>query len=167
MEHTPAHWTSWETFSPQELAVTLYLMDSDQVLLIHKKRGLGHGKINGPGGRLEAGETFVDAAVRETREETGIEVYDPTEMATLQFVFTNGYSLEVHAFTSTSYDGEPVETEEADPFWCPVGEIPFDRMWADDRLWLPQVLAGQKMFGQFVFDEDEMLDSVVSPRENF
>ena len=39
-----------------------------QVLLIRKKRGLGAGKINGPGGKLDPGETFAQTAVREVQE---------------------------------------------------------------------------------------------------
>lgn len=154
----------WASFSAQELAVTLYVVEDGRVLLIHKKRGLGGGKINAPGGRLESGESFREAAIRETREEIGIQVANPVEMATLQFIFTNGYTLEVRAFTATDYSGEPIETDEADPFWCEVDRIPFDRMWADDILWLPQVLAGSPMFGQFVFADDDMLESRVIPR---
>ena len=51
----------------------LFVLDGDQILLIDKKRGLGHGKVNGPGGRLEPGESAYQAAVRETREEVGLE----------------------------------------------------------------------------------------------
>ena len=32
-----------------------YLMNEDKVLLIHKKQGLGAGKINAPGGHIEEG----------------------------------------------------------------------------------------------------------------
>ncbi len=47
-------WTTWE---PKERATLLFVIKEGQILLIRKKRGLGAGKINGPGGRLEPGET--------------------------------------------------------------------------------------------------------------
>ena len=47
-------WTQW---TPQERATLLFVRRDGQVLLIRKKRGLGAGKINGPGGRLDNGET--------------------------------------------------------------------------------------------------------------
>ena len=50
--------------------------DEDDVLLIEKRRGLGEGWYNGPGGKCEAGETPRECAARETREEVGLEV-DP------------------------------------------------------------------------------------------
>jgi 8-oxo-dGTP diphosphatase len=60
-----------------------------------------------------------------------------------------------------SHAGTPVSTPEADPFWCAIGEIPYDRMWADDPLWLPRVLAGEKVLGRFIFDGDRMLSHEV------
>ena len=60
-------WTNWQ---PKERATLLFVLRDGQILLIHKKRGLGAGKINAPGGRLENGETPLAAAIRETQEET-------------------------------------------------------------------------------------------------
>ena len=45
-------WASWQ---PQVRATLLFVIKEGQVLLIHKKRGLGQGKVNGPGGKIEAG----------------------------------------------------------------------------------------------------------------
>lgn len=43
------------------------------VLLGLKKRGFGTGKWNGFGGKVEPGETIRQAAIREMKEEAGIE----------------------------------------------------------------------------------------------
>ena len=155
---------SWSDFSPQEDAVILFVIDRGEILLIHKKRGLGHGKINGPGGRIDPGETAYEAAVRETHEEVGLTVSDLSERAVLQFVFTSGYTLSVTVFTTETYSGELIETDEALPFWCAMTEIPYDRMWADDRYWLPRVLDAEYVLGQFVFDDDAMLESDIVGR---
>ena len=45
-----------------------------QVLLGRKKKGLGLGNIVGLGGKLEPGESAVDAMVREIEEESGLVV---------------------------------------------------------------------------------------------
>lgn len=47
--------TDWTGWVPRERAVLVFLRDGDQLLLIHKKRGLGTGKVNAPGGRVETG----------------------------------------------------------------------------------------------------------------
>ena len=53
-------------------------------------------------------------------------------------------------------DIELIETAEAKPFWHPVGEMPYGRMWADDEHWMPRLLAGEKFRGWFEFDGDRM-----------
>ena len=57
---------------PREEGTLCFVIQDGQILLIEKKRGLGAGKVNGPGGRLEKGETAEQAAIRETQEEVGI-----------------------------------------------------------------------------------------------
>ena len=59
----------WERWEPRQRATLLFVVRRDEILLIHKKRGLGAGKINGPGGRLEPGETPLACAIREVEEE--------------------------------------------------------------------------------------------------
>ena len=61
-------------------------------------------------------------------------------------------------FRADTCEGEPVETDEATPLWTPLEAIPFQRMWADDALWLPLLIAGESFRGKFVFDGDRMVD---------
>lgn len=148
-------WTDWRAV---DRATLTFIVDGDRVLLIRKKRGLGAGKINGPGGRLEAGESALACAVREVEEEVCVTPLDPSFQGELRFQFVDGYSIHVHVFLAKAWDGEPRETDEAIPLWFPIRRIPYDEMWADDVLWLPRLLAGERIGGRFVFDGDEMLD---------
>ena len=45
-----------------------------------KKRGLGEGYFNAPGGHIEEAETAMEAAVRETKEETGVDITDTEKL---------------------------------------------------------------------------------------
>jgi len=149
--------TDWSTWQPRERANLCFIVRGGEVLLIHKKRGLGAGKINGPGGRLEPGETAHEAAIREVQEELGVTPHDPQLLGELFFQFADGYALHCAVFRAEGCAGEPVETEEAVPLWVRQDEIPFDRMWADDRYWLPGLLAGRAFRGYFEFEHDRML----------
>jgi 8-oxo-dGTP diphosphatase len=132
-------------------------MRHGQMLLIHKKTGLGAGKFNGPGGRIEAGETPIQAAVREVEEEIRVRPEGVKAAGELLFQFADGHSIHGYVFAASGIDGVPRETDEARPFWFPVAEIPYHNMWADDRIWMPLLLAGRRFVGRFLFDGDQML----------
>jgi len=151
----------WSTWQPVERATLLFVVRGAEVLLIHKQRGLGAGKINGPGGRIEPEETPLAAALREVREEVGVVPLEVSERGELSFQFVDGYSIHAVVFRAEGCEGEPCETAEAVPLWAPLGAIPYERMWADDRLWLPLLFAGRRFAGRFVFDGDTMLDHAV------
>jgi 8-oxo-dGTP diphosphatase len=148
----------WAAWQPRERATLLFVVRDGQLLLILKKRGLGAGKINGPGGRIEPGETPQLAAVREVREELLVAPLDVRPSGELFFQFTDGLSLHVHVFKAHGCAGEPQETGEAAPLWVPQDAIPYDRMWQDDPHWLPLMLAERPFRGYFLFDGDRMLD---------
>ncbi len=147
-------WSLWE---PVERATLMFVVREGQILLIHKKRGLGAGKINGPGGRIEAGETPRECAVREIREELCTTPLGVSECGELSFQFTDGYSIHGTVFRADDCTDEPCETDEAIPLWCPLDAIPYERMWADDRYWIPLMLERTRFCGHFLFDGDTML----------
>ena len=151
-------WGSWE---PSERCVLTYVMDGDNVLLILKKRGLGDGYYNAPGGHIELEETSTEAAIRETKEETGLTVSDLKERGTLRFQFKDGMRMVCYVFTTSVWEGDLKECDEAKPFWADKNNLDYDMMWKDDKLWLPLLLDGKEFEGWFVFDDREMLDAKV------
>jgi 8-oxo-dGTP diphosphatase len=155
-------WTRW---SPNDVATLTFVVREGRILLIRKKRGLGAGKVNGPGGKLEPGETPLDCAVREVEEEVGLTPLDPRPMGELRFQFADGYAIHVHVFRAEDCRGREVETDEAVPIWTDVDAIPYAEMWEDDDLWLPLLLSGKRFSGRFLFDDDVMLDHALEPIE--
>ncbi len=148
-------WSEWQAKDP---ATLVFVVKNGSILLIRKKRGLGAGKINGPGGRLEPGELPVDGAVREAQEELHITPLGLQYRGENLFQFVDGYSIHVHVFTANDYEGQPTETEEAAPLWFRLDAIPWDEMWEDDRLWLPLALEGVRFSARYIFEGERMLD---------
>lgn len=143
-----------------KLQTLIFLLDGKRVLLGMKKRGFGAGRWNGFGGKTKADESILDAAHREIKEEAGIVVSDLKEVGVLSFTFSGQDDLlEVHVFTTTSWQGEPRETEEMRPEWFEVDELPFHSMWISDPYWLPLVLEGKKVKGAFYFKDQQHLAS--------
>ena len=147
-------WTAW---NPKERATLMFILRDEKILLIHKKRGLGAGKINGPGGRLEPGETPLAAAIRETQEEICVTPTGIQAAGELLFQFVDGFSIHGYVFTATGFTGEPQETDEAIPTWLPTAALPYHQMWADDRVWMPLLLQGKTFTARFLFEGDLML----------
>lgn len=136
-------------------ATIVFCLRGDDILLGMKKQGFGVGKWNGFGGKVKDGETIAEAAARELQEEAGINA-DPNDLAQvaqLEFWFADTPIFEAHVFTVHSWRGEPAESDEMRPQWFSHADIPWDTMWSDDPIWLPEVLAGRTVKGVFRFDE--------------
>ena len=131
-----------------------------EICLAMKKRGFGKGRWNGVGGKVEAGETIEAAAMREAREEIGVTLAKLMKVAELTFRFPHNPAFDqlVHVYLTHTWEGTPAESEEMDPRWFAVGDIPFSTMWPDDEFWLPSVVAGDKVRGSFTFGEGDVVE---------
>jgi 8-oxo-dGTP diphosphatase len=84
----------------------------------------------------------------------------PTGVASageLRFQFVDGFAIHGYVFTATGFTGALRETDEAIPVWAPTDALPYHRMWADDRVWMPLLLQGRTFAGRFLFDGDLLL----------
>lgn len=146
--------------------LTLCLICKDDAILLGmKKRGFGMGRWNGFGGKVHEGETIEEATKRELLEESGLTATTLKKVGVLQFSWQSPHRrpageageddiLEVHSFQALDFSGEPQETEEMKPQWFSISEIPFDKMWPDDKYWFPLFLEGKQFQGRFLFDND-------------
>lgn len=147
----------WNNWKPEIEATLMFVHQGPQVLLIEKLRGIGEGKINGPGGKIDPGETPEQCVVRECQEELHITPTNPVKRGELWFAMSDLPDIHCHVYTATEFEGVPTATEEAVPYWCKISEIPFERMWEDDSYWLREALEGQTFDGKFLFNEEKIL----------
>lgn len=127
------------------------IFDNDRVLMIKKLTAMrnfsdaidGHGKdrFNFPGGKCEVDESFINCAIRESIDETGIEPIDPQFIGQLQFVWPDMVLIN-QVFRADKFTGVLKKmSAESENMWVPVTEIPFDNMWPSDKIWVPEVIA--------------------------
>ena len=147
--------------SPYQVCVAFLLRDGAdgvEVLLGRKKTGLGSGNIVGLGGKIEPGETALEAIVREIEEESGLVVLpvDLEERGLVKFAFPfrENWSQDSTIFVGPAGSAEPQESDEVSPDWYPVDALPLDQMWDDAKYWLPAVLRGERVLGDFTFGPD-------------
>lgn len=151
-------------------ATLMFLLRDNQILLAMKKRGFGANKYNGVGGKPDPGEAIEDAAIRETFEEISVKI--PKESlihkAVLNFYFPDvpadknwNQQVLVYLVDWEESMGDPKETEEMRPEWFDKDKIPYPKMWDDDRHWLPRVLEGEFLEGEFFFLEDKKIKEYI------
>ena len=129
-----------------------------ELLLAMKKIGFGKGKWNGVGGirnRMKGDKTILDTAIRETEEEIRVKPQEIEKVAILNFnyPYSKEWSQDTHVFIVKKWKGEPKESGEMRPKWFSLDKIPFNKMWDDDRFWLPLILKGKKIRANFIFKE--------------
>lgn len=131
-----------------------------KVLLGMKKRGHGEGYWNGFGGKRNENETMEESALREIKEEAGIEPLDLTEVGRIDFD-----DFDCFVYTFSEYVGKPKETEEMRPGWFGLDSLPYSKMWEGDKVWLPLVLDGKKFDAKLVFKDKELQECSIKIRE--
>lgn len=142
----------------------LFLIKKDgtkitDICLAMKKRGFGMGRYNGVGGKVEKEESIEDAVRREAKEEIGVTINEMTKCAELAFTFPHkeDWNQLVHVYLADTWDGDIIETEEMNPSWFNVNDIPYEQMWSDDIYWLPKVLDGNVVRGKITFAEGDVV----------
>lgn len=151
----------WDAWQPTVRATLSFVIRKGRILLIRKQRGLGAGKITGPGGKLDSGETPLGCAIRELQEELCITTTGTRLAGEFSAQFVDGLAMHVTVFAADGYEGQVRETEEAKPRWTPLSAIPYQEMWPDNALWLPLLIEARDFDARFVLDHDRLLDSRV------
>ena len=140
----------------------VFLLRNDEILLAMKQRGIGQGYWNGPGGKVEPGESIECAMIRECQEEIGVTPTAYTKVAYHDFVLQNeegSWHQWTHVYLASEWHGEPTPSDEMIPRWFKQNDIPYDHMWPDDQIWLPIVLNGKKLRTEFRLTQDYQVES--------
>jgi 8-oxo-dGTP diphosphatase len=140
-----------------------------EVLLGLKKTGFGQGRWVGLGGHIEAGEKAAAAAAREVEEESSLvvspDVLEHAASIEFRFPWRPSWDQTAEVYLTSSYTGEPAESDEIAPRWCPEDALPFDGMWDDARYWMPRVLAGEHVAVTVTFAADCATVARIEPRD--
>ncbi|MBM4430142.1 MAG: NUDIX domain-containing protein [Chloroflexi bacterium] len=134
------------------VAHVFLLRDGLLLLLRRSQTGSANGQYAPAGGHLEPGESICEAAIRECREEVGVEL-DPAHLRVIgvsHYRTDHGQGIDFF-LTATRWSGEPYPRAECDEVrWCAPDDLP--------ELTLPFVrraLAHHLWAGEW-FDETEV-----------
>ena len=138
--------------SVRRLSQTLVLDPaSNRVLLGLHKTGPFVGNYTGLIGYVHDSEACEAAARRIALELVDV-VLGPLELgAVFRFTTQSTDPADEYEFLCTEFTGRPIETASMTPAWFSLEQIPYNQMPADDGLWYPGFLRGQRLTGSFDF----------------
>ncbi len=137
-------------------ATIVEIIDGSKLLMLKAARGVSKGKWNGPGGKLEKGETPLQCATREVFEETGLTIKNPFYHGVINFHMdgNNEIAWIGYIFSAKEFSGRLTESPEGKLKWFDYPELPWDEMWSDDRYWLQHVIDGKRFEADFYYDKE-------------
>ncbi len=129
------------------ISSVVYLIQNDSYLMLYrnkKKNDLNANKWIGVGGKKESNETIEECAIRETLEETGLQIQALDFRGIVHFEYENKEPEEIYVYTSTSFTGKLCKTREGTLSWIPKAEILNLALWEGDKIFLEYLLQENK-----------------------
>lgn len=120
-------------FSPcsrPHIGIGVILVNPDGHILIGKREGSHAPYWSIPGGYLEPGESFETAAIREVKEETGLDIVNPTVLCVtnnLQTFAKEGLHVISVCLLATEFSGTLtlIEPDKCSGWqWCSPADLP-------------------------------------------
>ena len=144
-------------------SVVCYLKRDERYLLLFrnkKKNDYNHDKWIGVGGHLEKDETPDQAAIREVKEETGLDVHALKCAGEVLFI-NNDYQEIMYVYEITDFSGELIECDEGELKWIPIKDMYNYPMWEGDKAFLPLLINHEPYFKMELHYKNDDLIKVI------
>ena len=149
---------------PKEFTTLSYYKHDGRYLLLYrdkKEKDLNKGKYVGIGGHLEKGETYLQAAKREFKEETGLTVSKQVYLGRIDFVDFPNYSERMYLFRIDGASGDiNPNCDEGELLFIDENNL-FDLpMWEGDKIFLPRLQQNERFRLVLVYENGELVDAI-------
>jgi len=148
-----------------KLATLCYLRKNNQTLMLHrikKENDMHEGKWNGLGGKLEPGESPEECAIREIKEESGLDVVNPELKGVLTFPkFSKGEDWYVFLFVFTEFSGQLINSDEGHLEWIDNKNLLDLPLWEGDKIFLKWLNEEIFFSAKFVYRDEKLIEHSV------
>ncbi len=128
------------------------IYDEDRILVLDRL-SKHWGGITFPGGHVEPGETFLDSVIREVKEETGLDIYEPKLCGVKDWLEEDGSRYIALLYKTNKYEGDLKSSNEGQVFWTDIHEI-FSLNLSNDMDKLLEIFLDDNK-SEFTYIEDE------------
>ena len=141
----------------------VFITRDDRVLLLRgaASKRIWANKYNGIGGHVERDEDIYTAALREVREETGLDVEALRLVGLINIDGDQASGILLFVFTAESPAGEPIASEEGTLEWVPRDQLTRFDLVEDLTTILPRALdlppSAPPFFAHYRYDDQEQL----------
>ncbi len=144
-----------------KLATLCYIKDSGKTLMLYRNKkhnDVHEGKWNGLGGKLDPGESPEECAIRETYEESGLHISNPSLRGILTFPeFSAGEDWYVFVFVAKEFEGALIESSEGRLDWIDDDKL-FDlNLWEGDHFFLKWLNEKQFFSAKFNYNNGRLV----------
>ncbi len=124
---------------------------------VKKANDMHAGKWNGLGGKLEAGETPEECAIREVYEESGLRWIAPRLCGVISFPqFNGGDDWYTFVFSGGRFTGELIESAEGHLAWIEDERLFELNLWPGDRIFMRWLDEPRFFSAKFVYVAGEL-----------
>ncbi len=140
-------------------ATLCYIEKDNKILMLHrvkKENDMHEGKYNGLGGKMEKGESPKECAIREIKEESGLNVEEINYVGTIAFPNFDGKNdWLAFLYHVTDVSGKLIDSPEGNLRWVDKDKIMDLNLWEGDRVFIPWVLEEKKFMAKFIYENKE------------
>ena len=149
-----------------QLATLCYIKKNNQTLMLHrvkKENDIHEGKWNGLGGKFEASETPEECVIREVKEESGLNIFNPKLHGFISFpAFDQVQDWFVFIFTASDFTGEIIDSEEGILQWIDDEKLDSLNLWEGDKIFMDWLNRDDFFSAKFIYKNKSLVSHSVN-----